>query len=75
MTNLDRHSLLPFFHIYGMVVILPYALHKGATVVTMPRFDLEQFLQDKIIHLPGVERIKTDIVLSEVKTSTPLPLE
>ncbi|MEM7344971.1 MAG: 4-coumarate--CoA ligase family protein [Chloroflexota bacterium] len=38
-------AILPFFHIYGMVVILTYALHKGATVVTMPRFDLEQFLQ------------------------------
>ena len=38
-------GLLPFFHIYGMVVILNWALCKGATVVTMPRFDLEQFLQ------------------------------
>jgi acyl-CoA synthetase (AMP-forming)/AMP-acid ligase II len=37
-------GLLPFFHIYGMVVIMGYALLKGATVVTMPRFDLEQFL-------------------------------
>ncbi|HEY3080363.1 MAG TPA: 4-coumarate--CoA ligase family protein [Chloroflexota bacterium] len=38
-------GLLPFFHIYGMLVILNLALYKGATVVTMPRFDLEQFLQ------------------------------
>ena len=38
-------ALLPFFHIYGMVVIMNMALHRGATVVTMPRFDLEQFLQ------------------------------
>lgn len=38
-------AILPFFHIYGMVVILNYALHVGATVVTMPRFDLAQFLQ------------------------------
>ena len=37
-------GVLPFFHIYGMVVIMSYALHLGATVVTMPRFDLEQFL-------------------------------
>lgn len=37
-------GVLPFFHIYGMVVIMNYALHLGATVVTMPRFDLEQFL-------------------------------
>lgn len=38
-------GVLPFFHIYGMVVIMNYALHLGATVVTMPRFDLEQFLK------------------------------
>ncbi|MCZ6645072.1 MAG: 4-coumarate--CoA ligase family protein [SAR324 cluster bacterium] len=37
-------GVLPFFHIYGMVVILNYTLSQGATVVTMPRFDMEQFL-------------------------------
>lgn len=38
-------GVLPFFHIYGMVVIMNLALHRGATVVTMPRFDLEQCLE------------------------------
>ena len=38
-------GVLPFFHIYGMTVIMNFALHVGATVVTMPRFDLEQCLQ------------------------------
>jgi acyl-CoA synthetase (AMP-forming)/AMP-acid ligase II len=38
-------GILPFFHIYGMVVILNSALSRGATVVTLPRFDLEPFLQ------------------------------
>ncbi|HMN28716.1 MAG TPA: AMP-binding protein, partial [Caldilineaceae bacterium] len=38
-------GVLPFFHIYGMVVIMCNALVKGASVVTMPRFDMEQFLQ------------------------------
>lgn len=37
-------GILPFFHIYGMVVILNMSLAQGATVVTMPRFDLEMFL-------------------------------
>jgi acyl-CoA synthetase (AMP-forming)/AMP-acid ligase II len=37
-------GVLPFFHIYGMQVILNLALRAGATIVTMPRFDLEQFL-------------------------------
>ena len=37
-------GLLPFFHIYGMLVIMNLGLHRGATVVTMPRFEIEQFL-------------------------------
>jgi acyl-CoA synthetase (AMP-forming)/AMP-acid ligase II len=37
--------VLPFFHIYGMQVLMNCGLRAGATVVTMPRFDLEQFLQ------------------------------
>ena len=38
-------GILPFFHIYGMLVIMNASLYHGATIVTMPRFDLEQFLQ------------------------------
>jgi acyl-CoA synthetase (AMP-forming)/AMP-acid ligase II len=37
-------AFLPFFHIYGIVAFLNLSLHLGATVVTMPRFDLEQYL-------------------------------
>jgi acyl-CoA synthetase (AMP-forming)/AMP-acid ligase II len=38
-------GVLPFFHIYGMVVIMNLGIHHGATIVTMPRFDLEGCLQ------------------------------
>jgi len=38
-------GVLPFFHIYGMVIILNLGLWYGVTIVTIPRFDLEQFLQ------------------------------
>jgi acyl-CoA synthetase (AMP-forming)/AMP-acid ligase II len=38
-------GVLPFFHIYGMVVIMAMTLRQGATVVTMPRFDPEMFLK------------------------------
>jgi acyl-CoA synthetase (AMP-forming)/AMP-acid ligase II len=38
-------SFLPFFHIYGMQVLMNSALAQGGKVVTMARFDLEQFLQ------------------------------
>lgn len=38
-------AVLPFFHIFGMVGILNTCLLEGSIMVTMPRFDLEQFLQ------------------------------
>ena len=37
-------AVLPFFHIYGMQVLMNAMLDHGGTLVTMPRFDLEQFL-------------------------------
>jgi len=37
-------AVLPFFHIYGMVVIMCHGLAEGATIVTMPKFDMEEFL-------------------------------
>jgi acyl-CoA synthetase (AMP-forming)/AMP-acid ligase II len=38
-------GVLPFFHIYGMNVVMNVGLHAGGTIVTMPRFDLAMFLQ------------------------------
>jgi acyl-CoA synthetase (AMP-forming)/AMP-acid ligase II len=38
-------AVLPLFHIYGMQMTLNLALRAGATVVTMPRFDLRGFLR------------------------------
>ena len=37
-------AFLPFFHIYGMQVLMNSCLARGATIVTMPRFDLEHAL-------------------------------
>ncbi|HEX9775190.1 MAG TPA: 4-coumarate--CoA ligase family protein [Actinomycetota bacterium] len=37
-------AVLPFFHIFGMQVVMNGGLRTGGTVVTLPRFDLEQFL-------------------------------
>lgn len=36
-------AVLPFFHIYGLAALLNQPLRCGATVVVLPRFDLEQF--------------------------------
>jgi 4-coumarate--CoA ligase len=38
-------SFLPFFHIYGMQVLMNLGLAFGGTIVTMPRFDLQQALE------------------------------
>ncbi len=38
-------SFLPFFHIYGMNVLMNVHLAGGGGLVTMPRFDLELFLK------------------------------
>ncbi len=38
-------SVLPMFHIYGMQLLMNLPLSVGATVYTLPRFDLETFLR------------------------------
>jgi acyl-CoA synthetase (AMP-forming)/AMP-acid ligase II len=38
-------AVLPFFHIYGMQVLMNCGLAIGATIITMPKFDLELFLR------------------------------
>jgi 4-coumarate--CoA ligase len=38
-------AFLPFFHIYGMTVLMNVHLAGGGALVTMPRFDLELFLK------------------------------
>jgi len=61
-------AVLPLFHIYGMVVVLKLGLCNGATIVTMPRFDFEEFLATvqkyRITNLP----IVPPIVLALVKS-------
>ena len=37
--------VLPLFHIYGLMVVLNMGLYQGSTIVTVPRFELESFLQ------------------------------
>tara|TARA_B110000046_G_C12829872_1_gene329024 strand:- start:38 stop:244 length:207 start_codon:yes stop_codon:yes gene_type:complete len=53
-------GLLPFFHIYGMVVVMNSALRLGGTVVTMPKFDPPVFLD-----IMKRESINVRVVVSE----------
>jgi len=43
-------ALMPFFHIYGMVVVMGMHLSRGATLVTMPKFEMEPFLAHLVSH-------------------------
>ena len=38
-------AVLPWFHIFGLLTSLNLALREGATIVTMPRFELAEFLR------------------------------
>lgn len=38
-------GLLPFYHIYGLMVVQFLSLAMGAKVIVHPRFDAEQFLK------------------------------
>jgi len=48
-------GFLPFFHIYGLVVIMMVGFRSGATLVVMPRFDLAQYLD-------LIERYRTTVL-------------
>jgi DNA-binding Lrp family transcriptional regulator len=43
-------------------------------VIVSDHRHLEQFLSEQITQIPGVDRIRTNIVLNEIKASTSLPL-
>jgi acyl-CoA synthetase (AMP-forming)/AMP-acid ligase II len=60
-------AVLPFFHIYGLVVIMKLCLANGSTVVTMPRFDLVEFLGLVQKHRVTVLPLVPPIVLGLVK--------
>jgi len=57
--NIDENwrtlGILPFFHIYGQAVLMNFPLYFGGLCVTMPRFDLAEFLtliqRHRITHL------------------------
>jgi acyl-CoA synthetase (AMP-forming)/AMP-acid ligase II len=38
-------AVLPFYHIYGLTLLLNFALKSRSALVTMPRFDLPEFLR------------------------------
>jgi acyl-CoA synthetase (AMP-forming)/AMP-acid ligase II len=60
-------GILPFFHCYGQTVVLNLSLRQGATVVTMPRFDLEQYLSLSQEHGATFAYVAPPVVLALAK--------
>ncbi len=42
--NKNVMSILPFFHIYGTIVVLNWGMFNCATQILVPRFELEEFM-------------------------------
>jgi acyl-CoA synthetase (AMP-forming)/AMP-acid ligase II len=61
-------AALPFFHIYGMVVIMMLGLANGSTIVSMPRFDFGEFLAAVQKYKLTVLPLVPPIVLGMVKS-------
>ena len=60
-------GVLPFFHIYGMVVIMLYSLYRRGTIVCMSRFEMEAFLSAIETHKVTKAPIVPPIVLGLAK--------
>jgi acyl-CoA synthetase (AMP-forming)/AMP-acid ligase II len=60
---------LPFFHIYGQTMFTNASLREGATVVTMPRFDLELYLELTARYRATLGYVAPPIVLALAKSS------
>ncbi len=60
-------AVLPFFHIYGMTVMMNNGLYRRATVITMPRFDLTEFLRVISEHRANVVYIAPPIAVALAK--------
>lgn len=60
-------AVLPFFHIYGLMLILLDGLRHGATLVSMQRFDLLPFLECVQRHRVTVAPLVPPIVLALAK--------
>ncbi len=59
-------GVLPFFHIYGMTVSLLTTLVSGATIILVPRFEVEHVLKlvqkYKVTFFPGVPTIYVALI-------------
>ena len=60
-------AFLPFFHIYGLTVIVLMGVWAGATLVVVPKFDLEHYLDLVERHRATLLHVVPPIVLAIAK--------
>ena len=60
-------AIMPFFHIYGMTVLLNAVLHARARLVIMPSFDLAEFLGNIQNHKVTVAYIAPPVAVALAK--------
>ncbi|PKS06423.1 hypothetical protein jhhlp_007171 [Lomentospora prolificans] len=60
-------GVLPFFHIYGLAIIILGGMNAGIRTVVMPKFDLERFCQLVQEHQVSVTYVPPPIVLALAK--------
>jgi acyl-CoA synthetase (AMP-forming)/AMP-acid ligase II len=62
--------VLPLFHIYGLSVIMNFGLYAGATLVVLPRFDLERLLDALAKYKVTMAHVVPPIMLALAKHPT-----
>ncbi|RJR48876.1 MAG: long-chain fatty acid--CoA ligase [Desulfobacteraceae bacterium] len=65
--NRSVMAVLPYFHVYGTVVVMHWALFNCATQILVPRFEIEEFLDrlaafDHITFLPAVPTLINAVI-------------
>lgn len=56
-------GVLPFFHIYGMAVVLLSSLYAGTQIVTLPKFEPESFLSTIEKHRINIAHVVPPLVV------------
>ena len=69
-------GILPFFHVFGMTVVLNFGVQRAARIILMPRFDMKQAIglmaSQKPSILPGVPTLFNAILNNKLAQKSDL---
>jgi long-chain acyl-CoA synthetase len=70
-------AILPLFHVFAMTVAMNFSLYKGAKLVLLPKFDIEQLvetlIEQKVSFLPVVPTILVALTRYLEENNTKFP--